>query len=286
MQSIAKRVGVGLRPKHYDQFMIKCPDSVSWVEVVSENYMNWKYHSATSSLDTLLKIRQNVPVALHGVSLSIGSTDSLDPIYLKELKNLIIMVEPLSISDHISWTGVGGKNSHDLLPMPFTKEAVTLLCERIDQVQNYLGRKIVLENISSYLEFAEQEMTEAEFIASIVKDSGCSLLLDVNNIFVNSINHGLDPVKYLHTMPIQSIEYVHLAGHKIENGLCIDTHGSPVCPEVWDIYRQVCTILPNNRAMIERDDNIPAWIELEKELINLREIQKEEYATIRTTAEV
>ncbi|MCB0369824.1 MAG: DUF692 domain-containing protein [Bdellovibrionales bacterium] len=270
-----KGIGVGLRPTHHEDFIFNKPKSVSWVEVISENFMPWKGYGFGKSLQLLKKVRQDYPVALHGVSMNLGSADDLDEDYLKRLKSLINVIEPFMISDHLSWTGVNGENLHDLLPIPYTKEALDLISKKIDQVQNVLGRRILIENPSSYLEFKQSEMSEAEFIQELVIKADCGLLLDVNNIYVSSINHGFDAVEYIKKIPAQNVGQIHLAGHSKVKGYLIDTHDTPVCEEVWQLYKWAIGHLGLRSAMIERDGDIPEWNELEKEILKIGEINEQ-----------
>ncbi len=267
--------GVGLRPAHHSLFLEGIPDSVHWIEVISENYMPWKDQGFGRSFQTLEKLRKNIPVALHGVSMNLGSVDALDLDYLKRLKSLIDAIEPVVVSDHLSWTGINGNNSHDLLPLPYTKESLANLTEKIDIVQNYLGRRILVENPSSYIEFNDSEFGEAEFISALLKTSDCGLLLDVNNVYVSSVNHQFDPIKYLESLPADRIGQIHLAGHSEVDGLLIDTHDHPVRDEVWQLYRKAILKFGLKSTMIERDGRIPEWTELELEIKKIGEIENE-----------
>ncbi len=269
-------VGVGLRPTHYTEIKNNKPKSISWVEVISENFMAWQGQEIGQSHQVLLEIRKDLPVMLHGVSLSIGSVDDLNYDYLKRLKQLIDIVQPTLVSDHLCWTGVDGQNLHDLLPVPFTQEALNLISEKIDKVQNFLGRQILIENASSYLEYVSSEMTEWQFISELTKKSDCGLLLDINNVFVSSVNHGFDPKEYLKNIPIQKIGQIHLAGHSKMNGYLIDTHDEPVCDDVWNLYRWFTQEYGKFSTMIERDGNIPEWSELESEVLKIGEIRNEQ----------
>ncbi len=268
-------VGVGLRPPHYKEILEKVPKSISWVEVISENFMAWENKDIGQAHQILLKVRETYPVMLHGVSLSIGSADQLNRDYLKRLKDLIDIVQPKIVSDHLCWTGIDGENFHDLLPVPLTAEALTLISEKIDAVQNFLGQRILIENASSYLEYQASEMTEWEFITALTKRSGCGLLLDINNVYVSSVNHGFDPKEYIKNIPVHQVGQIHLAGHSKMDGHLIDTHDEPVSREVWDLYRWFTAHFGNYSTMIERDGNIPKWSELEQEIIKIGEIRNE-----------
>lgn len=268
-------VGVGLRSHHFAEIKNQKPKSISWVEVISENYMAWENQAMGSAHQNLLQIRKDYPVMLHGVSLSVGSVDPLNRDYLKRLKQLIEVVQPAIVSDHLCWTGVSGKNFHDLLPVPYTKEALDLICENIDFVQNFLGRKILIENPSSYLEFRTSEMTEWEFISELVKKTNCGLLLDINNVYVSSVNHGFDAKKYIMNIPVEHVGQIHLAGHSDKDGYLIDTHDEPVCDNVWSLFKWFTQEYGHFSTMIERDDNIPEWSDLEKEVLKIGEIRNE-----------
>ena len=265
-------VGVGLRPAHHSLFIEEQPSTVSWVEVVSENFMPWKGQDFGRPIQFLETVRKNLPIALHGVSLNIGSSDPLDFDYLKRLKSLIERIEPHIISDHLSWTGIKGENSHDLLPIPYTQEALELISTKLDQIQNFLGREILMENPSSYLEFKNSTMSEVEFLNELVKKTDCSLLLDVNNVYVSSVNHNFDPLEYLKQIPKNKVSQIHLAGHSQMNGYLIDTHDTSICSEVWVLYEWTLQNWGPRSTMIERDGNIPDWHELEFEILKLGEI--------------
>lgn len=268
-------VGVGLRPAHRPLFLENPPSSVSWVEVTTENYMSWEKEGLGKSFQSLLKIRQNSPVVLHGVSLNLGSIDPVDKGYLTRFRQLIEQIEPALVSDHLSWTGINGKNLHDLLPLPYTQEALTHISSKIDQVQNYLGRRILIENPSSYLEFANSEMSEVDFLLEVINKTDCGVLLDINNIYVSSVNHGFDPKDYLRKIPSHRIGQIHLAGHSNQGGYLIDTHDAPVCPEVWGLFRYSVELFGTKSTMIERDGHIPEWSEMELELLKIGAIQNE-----------
>lgn len=268
-------VGVGLRPAHHFHFLKNKPKSVRWIEVISENYMPWKGKDFGSSIETLSKVREDYPVALHGVSMNLGSADSLDREYMARLKKLVDRINPFTISDHLSWTGINGQNLHDLLPVPYTEETLNLLAQKIEQAQEILGRRILIENPSSYLEFRTSEMSEPEFISALLEKSDCGLLLDINNVYVSSVNHGFDPVLYLKQIPEEKIGQIHLAGHSKMNGYLIDTHDEPICEEVWSLYRWAVSHFGTHSVMVERDGNIPDWAELEKELFKIGEINEQ-----------
>lgn len=268
-------VGVGLRPAHRPLFLKNPPSSVSWVEVTTENYMSWEQEGLGKSFQSLLKIRQDFPVVLHGVSLNLGSIDPVNKFYLTRFRQLIEQIDPTLISDHLAWTGINGENLHDLLPLPYTQEALTHISSKIDQVQNYLGRRILIENPSSYLEFANSEMSEVDFLLEVLNKTDCGLLLDINNVYVSSVNHGFNPKDYLRKIPGHRIGQIHLAGHSNLRGYLIDTHDAPVCPEVWELFRYSVELFGSKSTMIERDGHIPEWNEMESELLKIGTIQNE-----------
>lgn len=268
-------IGVGLRPAHYDHFMDGHPSSVSWVEVISENFLNWKTRETPAARNKLLKIREHLPVSLHGVSLSLGSADQVNPDYLKALAQLIDVIQPVSVSDHLCWTGLNNTNTHDLLPLPYTEEAINHVVQKISLVQDKLKRVIAVENLSSYVEFNSSEMPEWEFLNAVAVRSGCKLILDVNNVYVSSVNHHFNPMTYLAAMKPELVEHLHLAGHTIKDGYLIDTHDKDISPEVFDLYRWCTKNIPGPKVMIERDGNIPSWEDMETELAKVKAIQEE-----------
>jgi uncharacterized protein (UPF0276 family) len=259
--------GLGLRPQHYTAVLETRPQ-LDWLEVISENYLV----PGGKPLYFLDRIRELYPLVMHGVSLSIGSTAPLDFDYLAQLKTLAGRVQPGWISDHLCWTGVAGLNLHDLMPLPYTAEALRHVSTRIRQVQDYLERRIVIENVSSYLTYRSSEMTEWEFIAALTAEADCDLLLDVNNVYVSSVNHGFDPRVFLDAMPAARVRQIHLAGHSHQGDFLIDTHDSAVPEPVWELYRHTTQRLGAVPTMIERDGNIPALPELVAELEHARRL--------------
>jgi uncharacterized protein (UPF0276 family) len=253
--------GLGLRPDYYDEILQTKPP-VDWFEILSENYMV----PGGKPLYYLDKLRAHYPLVMHGVSLSLGSTDPLDQTYLQALKRLVDRVEPHWVSDHLCWTGVHGINLHDLLPVPYTKDAVRHIVARIHYVQEFLGRPILIENVSSYLTYTQSELSEWAFILDIVRQSGCSILLDVNNVYVSSVNHGFNPLDYIHALPPNSVTQIHLAGHSNEGDYLIDTHDAPIVQEVWDLYAATIAHLGLISTMIERDDKMPPFESLLAEM--------------------
>jgi uncharacterized protein (UPF0276 family) len=253
--------GLGLRREHYQNFLAsRVP--VDFVEVISENFMV----EGGQPRHILRQIRERHPVVLHGVSMSVGSADGLRRDYLDRLKTLADDIDPLFISDHLSWSRIGNFNSHDLLPLPYTEEALAAVCRNIDMAQGILGRAMLFENPSSYLAFAGADMTEWEFIAEMSRRTGCGLLLDVNNIYVSAMNNGFDADAYLDGIPFQRVRQIHLAGHSQGQELLIDTHDAPVSDSVWRLYAKAVARCGPVATMIERDDNIPALHELLAEL--------------------
>ena len=249
--------GVGLRRQHYSHVLETRPQ-VDWFEVISENFMV----AGGRALQVLEGVRENYPIAMHGVSLSIGSTDPLNRDYLRQLRELARRFEPAWISDHLCWTGVSGRNLHDLLPLPYTEEALRHVVARIRNVQDELGRKIIIENVSSYMAFADSTMTEWEFISAIAEEADCGILLDLNNIFVSAFNHCFDANEYLDAVPAERVVQYHLAGHSDHGAYLLDTHDHPVRDEVWALYARAARRFGEVSAIVEWDDNIPAFAEL------------------------
>lgn len=257
--------GLGLRAEHYEA-IFEQPPRVDWFEALTENYMV----DGGRPLYWLERVRSHYPIVFHGVSLSIGSTAPLDLEYLRQLKSLVQRFEPRWISDHLCWTGVAGKNLHDLLPLPYTEEALAHLAARVRRVQDFLGRRILIENVSSYLEYRHSRLTEWEFLAALCELADCELLLDVNNLYVNSRNHGFDPLVFLDAIPPARVRQIHLAGHSQDGELLIDTHDHPVCDPVWTLYAEALRRCGPVATMIERDDHIPPLAELVAELDRAR----------------
>lgn len=257
--------GVGLRSEHYGIILEKNPP-MDWFEAVSENFMD----TGGRPFHILKKIRAHYPVALHGVALSIGSADPLNSSYLQRLKNLIERIDPFIVSDHLCWTGIEGKQIHDLLPLPYTGEAVRHVVERVLYVQDFLKRRILLENVSSYVTYRHSELTEWEFLAEVSKRSGCGILLDLNNIYVNSKNHGFDPESYLRRLSASSVEQFHLAGHTDMGEYLFDTHGGEVIDPVWELYQKALGVWGQVPTLIEWDEKIPSFERLAEEAARAR----------------
>jgi uncharacterized protein (UPF0276 family) len=257
--------GLGLRVDHYEALLAK-PAQVQWLEVVSENYMV----DGGLPLVWLERFRERYPLAMHGVSMSIGSTDPLDEDYLARLAALAQRVEPAWVSDHLCWTGVQGVNLHDLMPLPYTEEALIHVVSRVQRVQDRLKRRILLENVSSYVSFAQSQLTEWEFLAEVAERADCLILLDINNVHVSAMNHGFSALDYLHGIPVSRVQQFHLAGYEQGEQLIIDTHDAAVSNAVWDLYVQAVRRFGRVSTMIERDDHFPPLHELIAELEHAR----------------
>ena len=260
--------GLGLRTEHYQEVLEQQPREIDWFEIISENYMI----DGGKPLYFLDKIRQDYPMVMHGVSMSIGSTDPLNFDYLKQLKTLIDRVQPMWFSDHLCWTGVDHKNMHDLLPLPYTEQSVQHIADRISQVQDYIGQQMLIENLSSYITYTSDAMSEWEFLSAVAERADCNLLLDVNNIYVSSFNHQFDAMEYLQGVPADRVWQHHLAGHQNTGNLIIDTHDEPIIDPVWELYEKTAQLLGPVSTMIERDGNIPPLSEVIAELNRAREI--------------
>lgn len=253
--------GLGLRPQHYPEILDGAP-AVDWFEALTENYLV----PGGRPLHFLERIRERYPLVLHGVSLSIGGTAPLDFDYLRQVRELAARIEAKWVSDHLCWTGVSGTNLHDLMPLPYTQEALKHVAARVRQVQDFLGRRILLENVSSYVSFKGSTLTEWEFISELAREADCLLLLDVNNIYVSSVNHEFDPLAFIEGVPAERVRQIHVAGHQDNGGFLIDTHDHPVPDPVWELYAAAIRRLGPVSTMIERDANIPPLAELLDEL--------------------
>jgi uncharacterized protein (UPF0276 family) len=259
--------GLGLRKPHYADFL-EHRIGVDFVEVISENFMV----AGGRPRQILRDVRDRYPVALHGVSMSVGSADGLDGVYLARLRQLVDEIEPLFVSDHLSWSRIEGFNAHDLLPLPYTDEALDLVAANIARAQDVLGRPMLIENPSTYIDFPGADMAEWQFLDALCARTGCGLLLDVNNVFVSATNHGFDPIAYLDGIPAGRVRQIHLAGHSQGAALLIDTHDRPVPTSVWDLFAYILPRLGPVATMIERDDAIPPLEELLAELAIARRI--------------
>lgn len=256
--------GIGLRADHEQAILDEAPQ-IGWLEVHSENY----FGAGGRPFSQLLRIAEHYPISLHGIGLGLGNTDPLDLGHLDQLKALADRVNPVLVSEHLCWTAFAGRHFGDLLPLPYTQAAAAHVAARIDQAQQYLGRQLLIENVSCYLEFQASEMTEWEFLLEVVHQSGCGILLDVNNIYVNACNHGYDAEAFLAAVPSEKVGEIHVAGHTrrdIEGQrLLIDTHDQPVCPEVWSLYASALARLGPKPTLLERDANLPALEQLVSE---------------------
>lgn len=259
--------GTGFHREHHDWVLSQRPD-VPWFELITENFMV----PGGKPRHVLERLRRDWPVALHGVSMSLGSDEPLDTEYLRNLKTLVEWVRPEIVSDHLCWTGLGGHNSHDLLPMPFTDEAVRNAAAKLRQAQDVLGRRVLVENISTYLRFNGQTMTEWEFVSAVVSEAGCGLLLDVNNVYVNARNHGFDPKTYIDALPRDHVGQFHVAGHEDHGHVVLDTHDRPVTEDVWALFRYAVERFGPLPTIIERDEDIPEFQVLEGEIRHAQSI--------------
>ena len=262
--------GLGLRPVHFSSILSDKAErgqGVDWFEIISENFID----VGGMPMRNLMAVRERYPLAMHGVSLSIGAPDPLDGEYLSGLKALADRIEPSVVSDHLCWTGAHGPNLHDLLPLPLTEEALDHVAGRVRQVQDVLGRRIALENASTYVSFTADTMTEWDFLAELTRRADCDLLLDVNNVYVSSFNHGFDAEVYLAGLPVERVRQIHLAGHQHNGDHIIDTHDSPVADPVWELYAKAVRRFGDVPTMIERDADIPPYEDLVAELATARE---------------
>jgi len=264
---IPARAGVGLRTPHYAEVLNTRP-AVSWFEVHSENF----FADGGRPHEILERVREAYPLSFHGVGLSLGSTDPLNRWHLDKIKILVDRYQPGLVSEHLCWSSVGQRYLNDLLPLPYTQEALNHVAARIEQVQDYLGRQLLIENLSSYLEFTASEMPEWEFLRAVANQSGCAILLDVNNIYVNARNHGFDPVQYLNTIPVHAVKEMHLAGHSNDGACLIDTHNQPVCDEVWQLYARAVDRFGPVPTLIEWDMDLPAFGVLMDEALRAQNI--------------
>jgi uncharacterized protein len=274
---IPARAGIGLRAAHHAELAAGCAN-LGWLEAHSENY----FGEASPALEALMRARAHYPASLHGVGLSIGSTDPLSANHLRALRELIARVEPALVSEHLCWSSVGGRFTNDLLPLPYTSEALQHMILRVGQVQDALGRQILIENVSSYLRFAHEDLTEWDFLAALASGSGCGVLLDVNNVYVNSCNHGFDPLVFLNAIPLASVREIHLAGHstRVIDGrqVLIDTHNAPVAAPVWELYREALRRFGAVPTLIEWDADLPPLEVLQGEAEKADEVVRSSHA--------
>ena len=262
--------GLGLRIDHYHEILNSNPP-IDWFEILTENYLV----AGGKPLYYLDQFKERYPIVMHGVSLSLGSTDPVDMNYLTQLKSLADRVDAKWISDHLCWTGVQKTNMHDLLPLPYTEEAIQHCTNKIRQIQDFLGRQILVENVSSYLTYSHSAMTEWDFLTEIAKRADCLILLDINNIYVSAFNHGFDPQTYLEGIPVDRVQQFHLAGHTNNGDHIIDTHEAPIIDPVYHLYAKALDRFGQVSTMIERDDHIPPLAELLKELEQLKHIARD-----------
>lgn len=259
--------GIGLRSPHYREILEQRPTTASWFEVHSENY----FGRGGEPLFFLEKIREVYPISLHGVGMSLGSTDALDRPHLQRLKLLIDRIEPGLVSEHLSWSSFGGVFLNDLSPLPYTDETLGHLARRIDRVQGFLGRQILLENPSSYLEYLDSAYAESEFLSELSRRTGCGILLDVNNVYVSCRNHGRNALDYLRRIPPESVLEIHLAGHAVNRWaggeIAIDTHDRPVCEDVWRLYEAALRLMGPKPVLIEWDADLPPLAVLLQEAV-------------------
>ena len=268
--------GLGLRKEHYESVLTQKP-AVDWFEIISENYMV----DGGKPLYYLDRIRELYPIVMHGVSMSIGSTEAIDKNYLKKLKTLINRAAPEWYSDHLCWTGVDGINLHDLMPLPYTEEAIQHVVERVSQVQDFIGRQMLLENVSSYVSYGESQISEWEFLSEVAKRADCLILLDINNIYVSAFNHQFDPLTYLNAVSVNRVCQIHLAGHTQQSDIIIDTHDQPISDPVFKLYSEAVQRFGRISTMIERDDNIPPLNILLDELDLVRSIAENQFMEIQ-----
>jgi uncharacterized protein (UPF0276 family) len=254
---IPAQAGIGLRAQHHDD-LLRTTRHVGWLEAHSENY----FADGGASIDYLLALRERYPLSLHGVGLSLGSTDPWDREHVRRLKRIVERSSPALVSEHLSWGSVNGTFVNDLLPLPYTQEALAHMVRRLGELQDYLGRQVLIENVSSYLEFSHSSMSEWTFLAALADASGCGLLLDINNVYVSSRNHGFDAYAYLSHLPAHAVQELHLAGHTVNRHddieILIDTHSAPVCDAVWSLYEFALTRFGTVPTLIEWDTDVPA----------------------------
>jgi uncharacterized protein (UPF0276 family) len=266
-RALRSAAGIGLRSPHIRRVRSERPP-IPWLEVHSENY----FVDGGPALAALDDVRTDYPLSLHGVGMSLGSADRLDGAHLAKLRRLADRVQPALVSEHLCWSGVGGRQFNDLLPLPYTEEALAHVIPRVGEIQDALGREILVENVSTYLGFAEATIPEWEFVAELARRSGCRLLLDVNNIYVNAVNHGFDAERYLAAIPVEAVGEIHLAGFEASGPYLIDTHGAPVAPDVWALYGRAIDRFGPRPTLIEWDLDIPELEVLQREAASAQAI--------------
>lgn len=263
--SIPAASGIGLRAPHVSHVLATLP-AVPWFEVHSENY----FADGGPAIESLMRVRETYPLSLHGVGLALGSCAPLDREHLAKLQRLVERIEPGLVSDHLSWGRLARRHFNELLPLPYTREALDLVAARVDEVQDVLGRRILIENIAAYIQFEDSEIGEAEFLAQLAARTGCGLLLDVNNVYVNTLNHGGDARRFIETIPAQAVAEFHLAGFE-PGPIAIDTHGRPVADDVWSLYEYALERIGPRPTLIEWDNDIPAFDVLQREAAKAQE---------------
>lgn len=268
------QVGVGLRPVHYPHLLSRPKTAVRWFEAVSENYMD----SEGRPLEALLAVRRDYPVALHGVSLSAGGAEGPRPGYLEKLRRLADRVQPWIVTDHLCFTGAHAANAHDLLPLPYTEEAVETVASNVRRAQDALGRAIALENVSSYLAYRESVMSEWEFLVAVARRAGCGILLDVNNVYVSARNHGFEPERYIDAVPPELVKQLHLGGYSDMGDFLFDTHSRAPTEPVWALFRRAAARFPKAPVLVEWDEDVPAWPELEAQAVKAASLWEEAHA--------
>jgi hypothetical protein len=269
-------VGIGLRAPHYQDLLNTRPKTIGWLEIHSENY----FADGGTHHRYLTALREHYPISLHGVGLYIGSSDPFDPQHLQSLKSLIKRIEPIRVSEHLCWGAINGKVLNDLLPLPYTEEALSHFCAKTNQLQDYLGQQILIENPSSYLQYTHSTIAEHEFLVAVAERTGCRILLDINNIYVSAINHDFDPNAYLAAIPENIVQEIHLAGFE-NNGVClIDTHSQPVCDEVWKLYQRALQRLGQVPTLIEWDADIPSLDVLLAEATHAQQLMESHHALL------
>jgi uncharacterized protein (UPF0276 family) len=271
--AIPIRAGIGLRAPHCREIIESRPD-IGWVEVHSENY----FGDGGQPHHFLERIRADYPLSLHGVGLGLGSAGPLDRDHLLKLARLIRRYDPGLVSEHLCWSTASGRHLNELLPLPYTEEALAHICARIDEAQKILGRQLLIENVSSYLQFRHSTIPEWEFLAEVSRRSGCAILLDVNNIYVNAVNHGFDPLAYLAAVPAAAVQEIHLAGFDDTGPCLIDTHGAPVADQVWSLYSETIARLGPRPTLIEWDTDIPSLAVLLAEAAKTAQVLEEAHA--------
>lgn len=270
---VERLCGVGLRAPHYREVLDTLP-ATGWLEVHSENY----FGDGGQPHFYLGRCREHYPLSLHGVGLGLGSASPLDSAHLQKLKGLIERYDPFVVSDHICWSSAGGRHLNDLLPLPYTEEALAHLSQRVMQAQETAGRRILMENVSSYLRYTHSTIPEWEFVAELARRSGCGLLFDVNNVYVNAVNHGFDARDYIAAMPGDAVQEIHLAGFDASGSCLIDTHGTPVSDAVWDLYRAAIRSMGPKPTLIEWDTDLPPLSTLLEQAARAQAILEEEHA--------